>query len=195
MPVDLTTLENLASEFGDRGFKLPFKPSRNDIGAVLDSDGNDIFVVDVNNQPPDQQVADVAELITVCVNYAALVGGRAAGLADDRALDRQRYRFARQVSDEIEKRRGESIGPCEACGGPIFEDENWYRGPTIVCEECAPTIGMLLTDNEGFVDLVDEEPLGPIKCRALYDAHIAAGGKPTDSMAYPVRTEGEANAS
>lgn len=65
-------------------------------------------------------------------------------------------------------------------GAPTYPDVSG-----ILCEPCAPTYAMLLDEAEacGFVNLDDESQMTAEERRALYDAHIAAGGKPTDSMA------------
>jgi hypothetical protein len=73
---------------------------------------------------------------------------------------------------------------CLACGQPIDHDAPVFPdvngGGLGVC--CAPTYADLLGEDASFVD-ADDEPMTAEARRALYDAHIAAGGKPTDSMA------------
>ncbi|TPN43227.1 hypothetical protein [Mesorhizobium sp. B1-1-7] len=76
--------------------------------------------------------------------------------------------------------------PCLACGNPIDDGApTWPDMSGTLCAECAPTYDMLLDEGEacGFVDLDTGEPLPAAERRAIYDAHIAAGGKPGDSMA------------
>ena len=76
-----------------------------------------------------------------------------------------------------------AIATCEACGHAIQEGEAWFPGPeTSFCAKCAPTWQAMIDEPEGFVTL-DGEPMTPEQCRAEFDEHIAAGGKPTDSMA------------
>lgn len=76
-----------------------------------------------------------------------------------------------------------AIATCEACGKHIQEGEPYLWGPeTNLCGECAPTYKALIDELEGFVN-ADGEQLTAEQCRAWYEEHIAAGGKPTDSMA------------
>ncbi|TPJ75806.1 hypothetical protein FJ422_30780 [Mesorhizobium sp. B2-6-3] len=75
---------------------------------------------------------------------------------------------------------------CLACAQPIAAGAPTYPDVSgTLCQECAPTFAMLISDDDGcaFVDLDTEEPMSAGERRALYDAHIAAGGKPDDSMA------------
>lgn len=73
---------------------------------------------------------------------------------------------------------------CLACGEPLDDDAPFYPdvngGGLGAC--CAPTFADLLTESYSFVDR-DEEPMTAQARRARYDAHIAAGGSPSDSMA------------
>ena len=74
--------------------------------------------------------------------------------------------------------------PCLACAGSIGPDDRTY--PDVegtMCAQCAPTYADLLGDDAPFIDMDTGEPLSAAERRSLYDAHIAAGGKPTDSMA------------
>jgi len=76
-----------------------------------------------------------------------------------------------------------AIATCEACGHAIQEGEAYLPSPaTPLCAECAPTFQALIDEPEGFVD-DDSEPLTKEAAKVWFDAHIAAGGKPTDSMA------------
>jgi len=76
-----------------------------------------------------------------------------------------------------------AIATCEACGHYIQDGEAYLPGPeTSFCAECAPTWQAMIDEPEGFVTL-DGEPMTREQCRAEFDEHIAAGGKPTDSMA------------
>ncbi|CDX49179.1 conserved hypothetical protein [Mesorhizobium plurifarium] len=75
---------------------------------------------------------------------------------------------------------------CLACGKPIAHGAPTYpdvSGTLGKC--CAPTYDMLLAEEEAgyFVDMDSGEPLTAEARRAIYDAHIAGGGQPTDSMA------------
>lgn len=75
---------------------------------------------------------------------------------------------------------------CLACSKPVPDDAPWYPDVSgILCAECAPTFADLLDDDEtnGVVVLDDGSPMPAAERRALYDEHIAAGGKPDDSMA------------
>lgn len=74
---------------------------------------------------------------------------------------------------------------CLGCGEPLADDAPFYPdvngGGLGAC--CAPTYADLLGEDSAFVDLHTLEPLPLAERRAIYDAHIAAGGKPTDTMA------------
>lgn len=76
-----------------------------------------------------------------------------------------------------------AIAICEACGHAIQEGEAYLPSPaTPLCATCAPTFQALIDEPEGFVD-ADGEPLSKEAAKDWFDTHIAAGGKPTDSMA------------
>ncbi|WP_454287122.1 hypothetical protein [Rhizobium arsenicireducens] len=76
-----------------------------------------------------------------------------------------------------------AIATCEACGHAIQEGEAYLPGhDTDFCAECAPTFQSLIDEPDSFVD-DDGDPLTKEAAKAWFDAHIAAGGKPTDSMA------------
>lgn len=94
------------------------------------------------------------------------------------------YEAAREKLALVEDECGELIGRCEGCESPVFDGDKYFPCVDIVilCEACAPTYDMLLIERDFFVDS-DEEPLSPERCREIFDAHIAAGGKPDDSMA------------
>lgn len=83
---------------------------------------------------------------------------------------------------KIEERTGELRCICEACGEPVFEGEPMTGGDTPLCGACAPTYADMLEAPEYFEN-ANGEPMSAAEARALYEAHIAAGGKPTDSMA------------
>lgn len=76
---------------------------------------------------------------------------------------------------------------CLACSRSIPDDAPTYADVSgCLCAGCAPSFCELLDPANGsFVDLDSEEPLTMDERRAIYDAHIAAGGKATDSMARP----------
>ncbi|MGK9200454.1 hypothetical protein KXR50_08115 [Sinorhizobium meliloti] len=73
---------------------------------------------------------------------------------------------------------------CEACQAPIFDGDHYLGGDTPLCEECAPPYQDLIDAPEFFVH-GDGNPATPEQCREWFDAHIAAGGSPSDSMARP----------
>lgn len=98
------------------------------------------------------------------------------------APTRERYREAQARLDEAEERCGGYVCTCEACGRPVFEGEPHLGGETPLCGECAPTYADLLEADAPFVD-AEGELLTPEARQSQYDAHIAAGGAPTDSMA------------
>lgn len=75
---------------------------------------------------------------------------------------------------------------CLACGKPIAHGAPTYPDVSGTLGECcAPTYDMLIDEAEAdyFVDMDDGRPLPQWKRHEIYNAHIAAGGKPTDSMA------------
>lgn len=75
-------------------------------------------------------------------------------------------------------------GSCLACAEPIADGEATYPDMSgTLCAACSPTYAMLLGDDFAFADLGTGEPLPADERRAIYDAHLAAGGKPDDSMA------------
>jgi len=73
---------------------------------------------------------------------------------------------------------------CLACDGTIHPGDRYFPDASgeVMCAGCSPTYQELIDAPEGFVD-GDEEPRTPDECRAEYDAHIAAGGEPSDTMA------------
>jgi hypothetical protein len=48
--------------------KLPLTPSADDCGVIVDADGRGIITIDVNNERPDDQVAQIADWIALAVN-------------------------------------------------------------------------------------------------------------------------------
>lgn len=105
------------------------------------------------------------------------------------APTRDDYDAAREALAEVEERTGEPVCTCEACAEPVFEGDPWFGGETPLCGKCAPTYADLLNANElsGFVTLGDDgdyRPMTADEARAIYDLHIAAGGQPSDSMAW-----------
>lgn len=75
---------------------------------------------------------------------------------------------------------------CLACGEPIDDDAPTYPDVSgTLCEACSPTFAALINEAEAdyFVDLEDGRPIPQWKRHEIYNAHIAAGGKPSDSMA------------
>jgi hypothetical protein len=94
----------------------------------------------------------------------------------------ERFDAAKAQLDEIEERTGMPT-TCEGCGEPIFPGDKHMPGDDgDLCYGCAPTYADLLTSPGSFTN-ADELPMTPDQARALYDAHIAGGGKPEDSMA------------
>lgn len=76
-----------------------------------------------------------------------------------------------------------AITHCEACGHAIQDGGAYLPGSEAsLCAACAPTWQLMIDEPDAFVD-DDGYPLTPEAARAFYDAHIAAGGQPTDSMA------------
>jgi hypothetical protein len=89
---------------------------------------------------------------------------------------------AQEALDEIEERTG--VGElCISCSEPLFETEPGLHDSDggRICEGCSPDYAELLRSPETFTNM-DEEPMTPEQARYIYDAHIAAGGKPTDKF-------------
>ncbi|CDZ43065.1 Hypothetical protein NGAL_HAMBI1146_58380 [Neorhizobium galegae bv. officinalis] len=64
-------LDALRASLSAFDVRLPLSASIEDIGSVLDADGNDVFVVDHNNERADADVKSIAELIVNVVNASA----------------------------------------------------------------------------------------------------------------------------
>lgn len=72
---------------------------------------------------------------------------------------------------------------CIACGRVFGFDEPYYPDANgWLCGNCAPTYAELLEDPVYFQD-EQGKPMTIEARQALFDAHIAGGGSPTDSMA------------
>ncbi|MBD9539959.1 hypothetical protein IB276_10900 [Ensifer sp. ENS04] len=71
---------------------------------------------------------------------------------------------------------------CDGCEAPLFEDDPHTTGNSILCEDCAPTVQALIDEPEAFVD-ADGNPATADRCLEWFNAHITAGGSPTDSIA------------
>lgn len=72
---------------------------------------------------------------------------------------------------------------CDCCGASIANGAPWCPSTEgVLCVPCAPTYAELLAEPTSFVD-ADLGLLPRSERQALYDAHLAAGGKPGDSMA------------
>lgn len=91
------------------------------------------------------------------------------------------------VSEKIEtvSEQDEPITHCEGCSKPIYDGDSYHTGSDVdLCADCAPAFSDLLASPESFADS-EGEPLTPEAATALYDAHIAAGGAPTDKIGIP----------
>ncbi|AAL49608.1 unknown [Sinorhizobium phage PBC5] len=71
---------------------------------------------------------------------------------------------------------------CDGCEAPIFDGDPRLGGNSMLCEDCSPTVQALLEEPEFFVD-GDGNAATPEQCQEWFNAHIAAGGSPSDSMA------------
>jgi len=67
----------LFNAFMRQGVKLPLRADAEYVGSVLDGHGDEIFVVDQNNELPDDRANAIAALIAAAVNDRAFVGGAA----------------------------------------------------------------------------------------------------------------------
>jgi len=127
---------------------------------------------------PAKHSLRVAELLEANNRY--LERARAADLEIAR-LTRSLDHLRRQA------RRRDDVSTCLACEKEIFAGVRYF--PDVggfLCAECAPTYQSLIDEPESHVHLDDEESRTAEDCRAEFDAHIAAGGKPTDTMATQV---------
>ncbi|MCX5571449.1 hypothetical protein [Kaistia nematophila] len=118
--------------------------------------------------------------------YAQLPPAGDSDSDDDFEVDEVTEELARRkVADELARRA--DYPQCMVCekqlqkGDRYFPDVNGTQ-----CEECAPTYQQMIDEPLGHVYLDDGEQRAAEDCRAQFDAHIAAGGKPTDSMATEV---------
>jgi hypothetical protein len=74
---------------------------------------------------------------------------------------------------------------CEACSKPIGFDEPFHSGADVnLCARCAPDYDDLLNSPESFQDS-EGEPLTTTAAKEIYDAHMAAGGRPSDKIGIP----------
>ncbi|MEN6302232.1 MAG: hypothetical protein ABFD96_05865 [Armatimonadia bacterium] len=73
---------------------------------------------------------------------------------------------------------------CYACGEPVFEGDPSYRTSEdeVLCAKCAPTYADLTASPDLFLG-EDDEPMTAEEAQRKVDAHLAAGGKLTDSLA------------
>lgn len=62
------TTEAFLKLLHDQDVALPLRLSEEYIGVVLDADGRDVLVVDVNSERPNDQVAMIAGCIMLAVN-------------------------------------------------------------------------------------------------------------------------------
>ncbi|NGO50481.1 hypothetical protein [Allomesorhizobium camelthorni] len=62
------TTEAFVAALAEQMVKLPLGVSEDEPGVVFDADGETVFVVDVNNERPDDQVEQIAMWIVLAVN-------------------------------------------------------------------------------------------------------------------------------
>jgi len=62
------TLVPIDQQYGLHGVALPLTVSTTDIGSVLDANGNEVFVVDIDSNWSDAKVLAVAVLIVAAVH-------------------------------------------------------------------------------------------------------------------------------
>lgn len=104
------------------------------------------------------------------------------------APTKERYDAACEKLDEAEEaleNDGSFLVMCEGCGEPIFDDEPYTadsESSIYNCLECSPTYQDVLDHPEHF-ESRDGNPMTAKQAKALTDAHIASGGKLSDSMA------------
>lgn len=63
-----STIEQFVTTLADHGVKLPLDTTDEDVGTLVDADGQAVLVVDVNNQRSDEDVAWIVGMIQVAVN-------------------------------------------------------------------------------------------------------------------------------
>jgi hypothetical protein len=67
----LKKLDALRLSFEALDVVLPLSQAENDVGCIIDAEGNDVLVVDVNNERPDDQVKAIVSLVVNLVNCNA----------------------------------------------------------------------------------------------------------------------------
>lgn len=67
----LKKLDALRLNFEALDVKLPLSLAENDVGCVIDAEGKDVLVIDVNNERDDDQVKAIASLVVNLVNCNA----------------------------------------------------------------------------------------------------------------------------
>lgn len=79
----------------------------------------------------------------------------------------------------------EIISHCESCSKAIHEGDSYHTGADVdLCAECGPDFADLLANPESFADS-EGEPMTFDAAKEIYEAHIAAGGKPGDKIGIP----------
>jgi len=79
--------------------------------------------------------------------------------------------------------QGDYVGQCEDCMEPIFSNEKYDCGEVCLCEKCAPTFEDMQKRPSDFVSLQTGDPLTQAEADSIVAAHLASGGKITDSTA------------
>lgn len=76
----------------------------------------------------------------------------------------------------------EVVTHCEGCSKPILDGESYHAGSDVdLCAKCAPSFADLLTYPTHFSDS-EGQALTLEAAKALYDAHLAAGGAAEDKI-------------
>ncbi|WP_336801448.1 hypothetical protein [Kaistia sp. MMO-174] len=136
---------------------------------------------------PAGTVAAIARGGIVEIRYCAQLPPDPDGSSDDdfEVDEATKEDAERKIVDELSRRAGQP--QCLACAKQLHLGDRYFPDVSgVLCAECAPTYESLIGEPEGHVYMDDEEPRTAEDCRAQFDAHIAAGGKPTDSMATEV---------
>ena len=73
---------------------------------------------------------------------------------------------------------------CEGCGAGISEGNPTHpcSDGGVLCKQCAPTYQDMLNHPDSFMN-PEDEPMTAAEAKEIVDAHIAAGGSLSDSMA------------
>ncbi|QDL92518.1 hypothetical protein FDP22_12450 [Paroceanicella profunda] len=96
--------------------------------------------------------------------------------------------MGRLIQAERDRERPEPFDNCAQCDAEIFEGDPYTRDSECgynLCAHCSPTWADFNADPEGFWDNDADAPFSERRASELIEAHLASGGKLSDSMAQP----------